>query len=112
MAPDNPAFKAMEQDLNKRAARAESKRQAAFRWKEKGNAALKAGQPAEALRCYELGALHSSAFRPFQHTNARCSSNACWRGQGTALLATVLRSWHLENCVALLLCPRVGTVSH
>lgn len=56
MAPDNPAFKAMEKDLNERASRAEGKRQAAHRWKEKGNAALKAGQPADALRCYELGA--------------------------------------------------------
>lgn len=56
MAPNNPAFKAMEKDLNDRATRAESKRQVAHRWKEKGNAALKDGQPAEALRCYELGA--------------------------------------------------------
>jgi hypothetical protein len=53
--PDNPAFKAMEADIDKRHERQIAQRQAAHRARETGNAAFKAGQFAEALKTYEHG---------------------------------------------------------
>uniref|UniRef100_A0A6U0DLZ5 Uncharacterized protein n=1 Tax=Micromonas pusilla TaxID=38833 RepID=A0A6U0DLZ5_MICPS len=53
--PDNPAFKAMEADIDKRHERQIAQRQAAHRAREAGNAAFKAGQFAEALKTYEHG---------------------------------------------------------
>ena len=53
--PNNPAFKAMEADIDKRHARQVAQRQTAYRKREEGNAAFKAGQYAEALKIYEAG---------------------------------------------------------
>ena len=53
--PDNPAFKAMEADIDARHERQIRQRQTAYRAREAGNAAFKAGQFAEALKTYETG---------------------------------------------------------
>ena len=53
--PNDPAFKAMEADIDKRHARRVEQRQTAYRKREEGNAAFKAGQYAEALAIYEAG---------------------------------------------------------
>lgn len=53
--PNDPAFKAMEADIDKRHARRVEQRQTAHRKREEGNAAFKARQYAEALAIYEAG---------------------------------------------------------
>ena len=53
--PNNPAFKAMEADIDKRHARGVEQRQTAHRKREEGNVAFKAGQYGEALKIYEVG---------------------------------------------------------
>ena len=53
--PNNPAFKAMEADIDKRHARQVAQRQLAYRKREEGNGLFKAGQYAEALKTYEAG---------------------------------------------------------
>ena len=53
--PDNPAFKSMEADIDKRHAKQVRNRQTAFRKRNEGNAALKAGQVSDALSIYESG---------------------------------------------------------
>ncbi|WIA44309.1 hypothetical protein OEZ86_007106 [Tetradesmus obliquus] len=67
--PNNPAFRAMERDINDRHARMVEQRQIAERQRQAGNAAFKAQQYSEALRCYQAGlevqrhsmALHANA---------------------------------------------------
>ena len=59
--PNNPAFKAMEADIDKRHARGVEQRQTAHRKREEGNVAFKAGQYAEALKIYEVGRSARSA---------------------------------------------------
>ena len=53
--PGDPAFKAMEADIESRHAKRVKQRQTAHRKREEGNAAFKAGQYAEALKLYESG---------------------------------------------------------
>ena len=53
--PGDPAFKAMEADIESRHTKRVKQRQTAHRKREEGNAAFKAGQYAEALKLYESG---------------------------------------------------------
>ena len=73
---DNPAFKAMEADIDKRHERQVRQRQTAHRAREAGNAAFKAGQFAEALKTYEKG-LESDKRSIELHGNAAMAALKC-----------------------------------
>ena len=74
--PENPAFKAMEADIDRRHAAQVRARQTAHRRREDGNAAFRAGQFAEALRCYELG-LEADKRSLELHGNAAMAALKC-----------------------------------
>lgn len=74
--PENPAFKAMEADIDRRHAAQVRARQTAHRGREDGNAAFRAGQFAEALRCYELG-LEADKRSLELHGNAAMAALKC-----------------------------------
>ena len=74
--PDNPAFKAMEADIDARHERQTRRRQSAHRAREAGNAAFKAGQFAEALKTYEKG-LESDKRSIELHGNAAMAALKC-----------------------------------
>ena len=74
--PENPAFKAMEADIDKRHAAQVRARQTAHRKREEGNDAFRAGQFAEALKCYELG-LEADKRSLELHGNAAMAALKC-----------------------------------
>ena len=74
--PENPAFKAMEADIDRRHAAQVRARQTAHRRREEGNAAFRAGQFADALRCYELG-LEADKRSLELHGNAAMAALKC-----------------------------------
>ena len=74
--PENPAFKAMEADIDKRHAAQVRARQTAHRKREEGNDAFRAGQFAEALKCYELG-LEADKRSLELHGNAAMAAIKC-----------------------------------
>ena len=74
--PENPAFKAMEADIDRRHAAQVRARQTAHRRREEGNAAFRGGQFAEALRCYELG-LEADKRSLELHGNAAMAALKC-----------------------------------
>ena len=74
--PNNPAFKAMEADIDKRHARQVERRQTAYRKREEGNALFKAGQHAEALKTYEAG-LDADKRSVELHGNAAMAALKC-----------------------------------
>ena len=74
--PDNPAFKAMEKDIDARHERQVRRRQTAHRAREAGNAAFKAGQFAEALKTFEKG-LESDKRSIELHGNAALAALKC-----------------------------------
>ena len=74
--PENPAFKAMDADIDKRHAAQVRARQTAHRKREEGNDAFRAGQFAEALKCYELG-LEADKRSLELHGNAAMAALKC-----------------------------------
>ena len=66
--PDTPEFRAMEKDMDERAARKAEKRRIAEQLKEKGNAALARGDIREAIKFYTEGLENSKDYKPL-YTN-------------------------------------------
>lgn len=69
VTPNSPEFRALEKDIDDRHNRMVQQRQLAERQRVAGNAAFKAGQYSEALRCYQLG-LESQRHSMTLHANA------------------------------------------